>query len=1499
MPIQYVGGNTGTWVGSTGTTNTISLTALTGGIATSAAIGDLVIAVYSTGSTADRTLSITTGYTLIATELYSNGTSYDTNLRVAYKVLTAADTTVSFGPTGNSTDAGAAAVYVFRGVSGVIFDVTTTTATGTGTGRPTPPAITPVDPGTVIVAIGAGAAQTGAVYTTATLTAFRSVTSSDTNDAMLGIGHFFWTSGTYTPAQFTGGTTNAADSWAAMTIALQATQTFNETVTESVTVTDTQAQGSIYNDSISEAVTATESSDAIPQRNVSITESATATDTPTATETGNTWLLENTTTGPFVLGNLQGSGGITGGTTNANASLGIRFIANQTAQIGVVTFIARRSSYTVAPTQPGKVTLWQLASNSLTALPNIILGEIDFDFLAGLPSASGNVAFDFTSLNITLTSGVGYAVTITTPSDGGAALNSAYVILTGYQSGADTNRFNYSRALYTNLSGTYPSSYSTNSLFAFRINVLTVEATADTQLSGSGFTADITESVTATDTQDSLFAITADTTESVTATDAQDAANTISDSITESVTATDSSTRLLTSNQFVSNGGQQSVLVSGTFTLVRSIAYTTNAFAGVTFISGSTGYISTIITAVIRTAPGNPAPTQPGTLELWQLSSNTITALPSTLIASVPFDLTSVPATSVAPRQIAFFPPGTAPVVEGVAYAIGYRAGSDWTAGTTSQWMYWYGNGSVTTSDNAIKPYQRIVVQSVGGVWSSSSYTPTGPAYIYQIVMDGAYDAQLGGFIAAASITESVTATDAQDGALNIVSDITESVTATDAQVVDAATIDASITESVTASDSETADVIFTADITESVTATDSQAAGFVAAASITESVTATDTQDALLTYLVSITESVTATDTQDSIVTIEVADTETVTATDSQVAIFTTSVSITETVTATDSETASIVFTADITESVTATDTEDAELVTNVSASESVTATETQNVDASTFNATITESVTATESAIGVGGEVYEGGAFAFGPIASATIADANTNYNAINTQGAVVYLTGVFGTGQTGTATVRTDVLVSLTGVQATGYVGQTAVNARGIYEGGAFAFGSFASAAIADANTDYTDIQTQSVEVYATSVTGTGQTGTLTITGTSNTTLTGVSGTGQIGDEATSSDANVYVSGEQATGFTGTVDTTGTANVTLTGVVGTGQTGTVSFYAEANVNVTGVQGTGAVGQVAVAVQDIITGGAFAFGAIAASTIADARADYDQIQTQGVEVYLTGVTGTGVTGTVAVTADNNIAVTGVVATGVVPQRDTTNGGAFALGPIATAPIADAYEPIPEVICTSSTAVTGVVGTGETGTLTMSGDSNVYPIGVSGAGQIGDEATSADANVYLSGVQATGQTGTVVVIGAANVYPLGVVGTTVLGTVDTTSDANVYPTGVVGSGQVGTIAMTGAANVYLTGVQAVGQIGYVIIESGYVVTGVQATAYVGTVSVWSDINDSQNPDWQAINDSQVGSWSDVNDTQASSWQPVDDSQTNDWEEVDDGNTIVWKQVVT
>jgi hypothetical protein len=223
--IQFVGGNTSSKVGATSGNTTISLSSgLTGGIASAAAEGDLVIAAFASGSsTSSRTLAITDGtnnYTTI--EKMVDGAPVDAHLRVAYK-FASGDTSTTFGPTGSTNDAGAMAVYVFRGVDSTTpMDVTHTTASGSGTTNANPPSIEPVTAGAFIVCVGASGHLSGAdTFTSSDLTDFQTDGANDSNDVTLGIGHIDnWTSGAFNASAF-GGVPNNSASWVAMSIALR------------------------------------------------------------------------------------------------------------------------------------------------------------------------------------------------------------------------------------------------------------------------------------------------------------------------------------------------------------------------------------------------------------------------------------------------------------------------------------------------------------------------------------------------------------------------------------------------------------------------------------------------------------------------------------------------------------------------------------------------------------------------------------------------------------------------------------------------------------------------------------------------------------------------------------------------------------------------------------------------------------------------------------------------------------------------------------------------------------------------------------------------------------------------------------------------------------------------------------------------------------------------------------------------------------------------------
>lgn len=224
-PIRYVGGTTAQITGSTSTTTSISLTALTGGMDTQPREGDVVIVYYGTGSGSNRDIGvITAGYGEIV-ELNSNDTE-ETNLSVSYKAMSSTpDTSVVVSATGTSSDSGSVVIKVFRNVDlGTILDATPTTATGIDSVLCNPPAITPITAGAVIVSGGSGAHTQGVqTFSSSDLVNFSSVGGPDsTHDSTTGMGFYNWSSGAVDPAAFTFSTTNSVNfSWAAVTLALK------------------------------------------------------------------------------------------------------------------------------------------------------------------------------------------------------------------------------------------------------------------------------------------------------------------------------------------------------------------------------------------------------------------------------------------------------------------------------------------------------------------------------------------------------------------------------------------------------------------------------------------------------------------------------------------------------------------------------------------------------------------------------------------------------------------------------------------------------------------------------------------------------------------------------------------------------------------------------------------------------------------------------------------------------------------------------------------------------------------------------------------------------------------------------------------------------------------------------------------------------------------------------------------------------------------------------
>ena len=155
MPLVYVGGATAT---GTSSNYTVDLTALTGGIGSSAQAGDLVVVVtaFQMGSDADPGVT-TAGYTELV-DLYANGVR-DTNMSVAIKLLTSAEASVTCRGSGGSSRGAASAVHVWRGANETNpIDVATVTAVNTSSRVIDSPEVTPLTAGAVIISAGAASA---------------------------------------------------------------------------------------------------------------------------------------------------------------------------------------------------------------------------------------------------------------------------------------------------------------------------------------------------------------------------------------------------------------------------------------------------------------------------------------------------------------------------------------------------------------------------------------------------------------------------------------------------------------------------------------------------------------------------------------------------------------------------------------------------------------------------------------------------------------------------------------------------------------------------------------------------------------------------------------------------------------------------------------------------------------------------------------------------------------------------------------------------------------------------------------------------------------------------------------------------------------------------------------------------------------------------------------------------------------------------------------------
>lgn len=221
MALQWVGGASG--IGS-GANYSVPLTSLSGGIGSSPQEGDIVIVVSGFAQTSDDNPGpITSGYTEVA-DLYISDTA-DTNASVSYKIVGATpDTSVEVGGSGSGTYGSATVVHVWRGVDqSNPMDVPVITATGSNGANIDSPSITPVTDGAVVLTCGLSAHASGGSTKTVPSGYSNGVqaVSAATRNSLAVIASKLWASGSEDPGAWTGGTSQAFDSWAAVTLALR------------------------------------------------------------------------------------------------------------------------------------------------------------------------------------------------------------------------------------------------------------------------------------------------------------------------------------------------------------------------------------------------------------------------------------------------------------------------------------------------------------------------------------------------------------------------------------------------------------------------------------------------------------------------------------------------------------------------------------------------------------------------------------------------------------------------------------------------------------------------------------------------------------------------------------------------------------------------------------------------------------------------------------------------------------------------------------------------------------------------------------------------------------------------------------------------------------------------------------------------------------------------------------------------------------------------------
>ena len=174
---------------------------------------------------------------------------------------------------------------------------------------------------------------------------------------------------------------------------------------------------------------------------------------------------------------------------------------------------------------------------------------------------------------------------------------------------------------------------------------------ADVDTASASVASLLTESGTASDSADRGFLSLVNLTETGTASDSANRVLLVSNNLTETGTASETETNVRIARAYLTNTTPFANSISNITSAVGEVISTVTTGRGLRFISNKTEVLGNIGIAAYKVITQNGAPTTTGTVEVWQLATNSVTAAPSTLRASKTVNYSDLPCplSSIAP----------------------------------------------------------------------------------------------------------------------------------------------------------------------------------------------------------------------------------------------------------------------------------------------------------------------------------------------------------------------------------------------------------------------------------------------------------------------------------------------------------------------------------------------------------------------------------------------------------------------------------------------------------------------------------------------------------------------------------------------------------------------------------------------------------------------------------------------------------------------------------